>query len=135
MKSRLARVGVVMTALLCLGVAGYAGQVWWAKRVAMERMSSTAYDDIAGLGQPAPVAISRQKRSEASRLLASWSDSSWHGDWKEGGWWPRQGYYERLRIITGLDLPNDRSAWEAWFKAHPDLVWDDNLKQLVQRKP
>ena len=37
-----------------------------------------------------------------------------------------------MAILTGQNLGNDPSAWEAWFKAHPNLVWDPKQKRLVE---
>ena len=34
--------------------------------------------------------------------------------------------------MTGQDLGNDPDAWEAWFKAHPGLVWDPVRQRLVE---
>jgi hypothetical protein len=36
--------------------------------------------------------------------------------------------------ITGQDLGNNPDAWDAWFKAHPNLVWDEQQKRLVEPK-
>lgn len=37
--------------------------------------------------------------------------------------------------MTRLDLGNAPDAWEAWFRAHPNLVWDEKQKRLVNEKP
>ena len=49
------------------------------------------------------------------------------------GWVPRRSYPALLRKVTGADLPNDPAAWEAWFQAHPRLVWDPKQRRLVDK--
>jgi hypothetical protein len=69
--------------------------------------------------------------------LAAWKLTPWHGDFYGRNlkrWKPRRTYFEFFRRITAADLPNTPSAWEAWFKAHPNLVWDEKLKRLVEGK-
>jgi hypothetical protein len=46
-------------------------------------------------------------------------------------WIPRRAWYELLCLLTGADCGDDPSAWEAWFHAHPNLVWDEKLNRLV----
>ncbi len=50
-------------------------------------------------------------------------------------WIPRRMLYEFCKLMTLQDLGNDPNAWEAWFKAHPDLVWDEKLECLVEAAP
>ena len=128
---------VAGTVLVCLGVGGYAGQVWWARRLADEIARSADLDrhhpwmeeglpDIAG---------PRFAPDKARLILAEWRNCPWHGWWfcLEHFWIPRRYSYERLKVLAGQDLGNDPDAWEAWFKAHPDLVWDGKRKRLVDR--
>jgi hypothetical protein len=48
-------------------------------------------------------------------------------------WMPRRGYYEFFRLATAQDLQAIPDAWEAWFMAHPNLVWDEKQMRLVDR--
>ncbi len=118
---RIVRLGVVLTALLCFGMAGYAGQIWWAKRVISPF--------VKGFAGKTP----DQKSAVLQKVPFEWRSHPWHGSWKPGfGWLPRRIYYEYLKQTTGLDLGNSPDAWEAWFKAHPNLIWDERLRRLVE---
>jgi len=121
---------VIGTALLCLGVAGYAGQVWQAKRIASEWRSSQYY---------------RTNPREALKShILWWPKTPFYGEWGDlwetlhglhHFWMPRRTHYEILKLLAEEDLGNDPSAWEVYLKDHPDLVWDDQLKRLVDGKP
>lgn len=122
---------VVLTALLCLGLAGYAGQIQVSKRLG-RRMHREA--GAHGAGSVKPI---------IEQTLWEWQHTGWSGraDPLFGGHWydvsgiawlPRRTYYEFLKLYTGEDLGNDPDAWEAWFKAHPNLVWDEKQKRLVE---
>ncbi len=39
-----------------------------------------------------------------------------------------------MKLISGVDVGNDPGAWEAWFKAHPHLVWDEQKGRLAEKK-
>ena len=137
----LVRTGVVLTALLCLGMAGYLGQTWRARRLAT--LWAETYSHVAPQGM---------RQANASSWLYDWNNTPWYGKW--GGapllidigddtphqfimytgkrrWIPRRTYYELLMLVTGQDLGNDPSPWESWFKAHPNLVWNEKLKRLA----
>ncbi|GEM_PF-5680581 len=43
----------------------------------------------------------------------------------------RRMRYELAKTCTGLDLGNNPDAWEAWFRVHPDLIWDAGQKRLL----
>ena len=128
---------VVLTALLCLGTAGYAGQAWWARR--------QAHDLVDGYEGPGWLCIALEMTAPGGRRdaysavwfgnrIAEWRSKPWYGTWRQFfGWCPRRTFYEALRLLTAQDFGNDPDAWEAWFKAHPDLVWDDKLKRLVDK--
>ena len=119
----LPRALVVFTVLICLGVGGYAGQVW------VVRMSAS---DAVERGRK----IGRFE--DLQSICGIWRKTPWYGFWfwdGEHGWWPRRSHYEILKMLTGLDLGNDPAAWEAWIKAHPNLVWDEKRKQLVDAPP
>lgn len=76
-------------------------------------------------------------------MIFSWKFEDWTGSWNLKfrnddpknppgfHWTPRRVSYEILKLLSKQDLPNDPDAWEAWLKAHPNLVWDDKLKRLV----
>ena len=134
--SRAAKVLVILTALLCLGVGGYAGQVWWAKRLA-----TTEYSNL--------VEVSNDKDSPLNWILYdvnAWKRTPWCGDFyfqHSGGllrrgspynplWRPRRWWYENLKLTTGKDLSNDPQCWEAWLNTHPSIRWDAKQKLLVE---
>ena len=108
-------------------------QVWWAKR----------WVEVH-LNHQAQFLLTRDLlvKDGAQRYLDEWKKAPWYGHWGvylwslsvRGSWRPRRVYYEYLKYRSGLDLGNDPSAWEAWFKAHPNLVWDPKLKRLVEPK-
>jgi len=122
--------------VLVLGVAGYAGQVWWARRIKCQlpyHRQLLAWNIT-------------DAESVVQWTLAGWRRSPWWGEWvcdnndpfapqKTHVWVPRRFYYERFRVISGDDVGNDPDAWEAWFKAHPNLEWDETQKRLVEPKP
>ncbi len=134
MKPWLARSLLALTSLLVMGVAGCAGQVWWSKRVA-----NSAYGGICAFDENSYGASPYCMGSEG--FFAAWRGCPWWGSLGEnpraGGlrWHPRRIYLEHVRHISGLDLPNDPDACEAWFRLHPDLVWDEKQKRLVDQIP
>ena len=108
-----------LLALLALG--GYAGQAWWAKRVAW-------------MAQQALEASSARAPRDYRFVVATWRQAPWYGEWDPRyGWIPRRARYEFARLVTGRDLGDDPDAWEAWFREHPNLVWDAKGKRLVDR--
>ena len=132
MRRVLVRTGVGLTALLCLGTAGHAGQTWWARRIALR--------DAQFLGAPRLSSDGRRElpNEQGAYFLDSWRKTPWYGIPFAGGsdlWMPRRVWYERLRLLTGQDFGPELGAWEAWFKAHPVLVWDPKLKHLVEPRP
>ena len=146
MKGRwLPRALVVFTALLCLGVGGYAGQAWWAKRLARE-WAIPAYDPSELLLHFPWYGSVREQRKprtpdvdpddiqygSALSLLWNWKECPIQGHWFGGAWRPRRFYYEQLKRLTGEGPPNDPEACEAWFREHPHLYWDTKRQQLVE---
>ena len=128
MKARwLPRVLVGLTTMLCLGTAGYFGPTWWARRVA-GKMYST--DLALALSRNA---VKGNERAAFQIFLLGWREDPWCGYPAPGIiWYPRRTRYELAKLATGLDLGNDPDAWMAWFKAHPNLIWDYHLKRLVE---
>ena len=132
----MARSLVILTALVCLGTAGYAGQVWWARTVVEEYYPVFNYWTPTMSG--AVVAGAPEARDIA---LTFWKGAPWYGErvWfyrpkrMRWTWIPRRYYREFLVLLTGQDSGGDPGAWEAWFKAHPNLVWDPKLNRLVDR--
>ena len=122
---------VVLTTLLCLGTAGYAGQVLWAKRVAAEPWIVTGTTPYGLERTRADTALMWESDPTRAGLIRTWRSLPPWGAWWDGRWYPRRAYYEALKRWTGQSLPNDPSVWEAWFRDHPDLVWDDEQKQLT----
>ena len=47
----------------------------------------------------------------------------------------KRTYYELFKSMATQEMGNDPDVWEAWFKTHPNLVWDDKQKRLVEPKP
>ena len=121
---------VALTILMVLG-GGYVGQVWWAKqwaeRMAHRHASLHMYFDP----EDADLLVYRMKRTPwYGQIDQGWTQRE--GAWKV--WVPRRTYFEYARIAVGQNLGSDPAAWEAWFKAHPDLVWDSKQKRLVDPK-
>jgi len=129
---RTIRIVVILTALLCLGLAGYEVQVWWAGRVARKVLPILhPFEDLPK--GTTPVSCILGCIHDARRL-------PWYGRWygfKHGPavWMPKRTYSELLRLTTGQDFGENLDTWEAWLKAHPDLIWDEKLKRLVEGKP
>ena len=129
---------VGLTMGLCLGLTGYIGQVHWARQVGSDEGFECHTDqgelviDWCGMGTP------------IEYFLSAWRNCPWYGHRRvdhegptEGQseafyWIPRRAYYECLVKMTGLTLSNDPATWEAWFKAHPSLVWDEKQKRLME---
>ena len=130
-KSRwLVRSLVILTALLCII---YVGQVWLAKRVAKGMYQDACTWQASGQNCP-----------EIPDVLDEWRSTPWSGKspmitmhWYSYAAFPmpRRTFYDFLCLYTGLDFGNDPSAWEAWFKTHPNPMWDDKRKKLVPGKP
>ena len=124
MKSRwLPRSLVILTAIFCLGVGGYAGQAWLSR---MEAKVDRNFRTFGGYPD----------RKEALDALRSWRATPWYGEWigESPFWYPRGHHVEYLRLVIGGDLGNDPDAWEAWFRAHPNLLWDEKRERLVEVK-
>ena len=130
------RLVVVLTLLVCLGTGGYAGQAWWANRLALRAWSDAAEFD----GSFCRLTELDNRLEEVD----NWRHEPWYG-WVQWGiadmenplekvyrWWPRRSHYELLKSLTCHDFGNDPDAWEAWFRAHPKLVWDERRKCLVE---
>ena len=139
----LVRALVLLTALLCLGVAGYGGQVWWAKRVAV-RIAQEYFGPVNVDMDRSINFLSYWDREQAKKLIKDWRQTPWYGKQFTLGlhycfakypvvWVTPRVYAEVARVSTNQVLPNDPSAWEAWFKAHPNLIWDEKLNRLVDR--
>ena len=128
MRRWLVRSLVVLTALLCLGTVGYAGQVWWARKIAR------AVIEDPSNGWPSAHSVPPEN------CLQEWREIPWYGmthpfTSSNGfcpAWIPSRTGREILVLLTGVDLGSDPDAWEAWFKDHPNLVWDEKLKRLVE---
>ena len=124
---------VILTALLCLGVGGYAGQVEWARHVAR--------DELRRFEHPTRHAIQGADLSLA-RILKGWMETPWYGHrsrppsqgtlgdlspmflfvrYDDSAWIPRRAYRELAVLVAGEDLGNDPAKWESWLKAHPNL--------------
>ena len=141
MRKQAVRACVVLVALGCLLLTGHAGLSWWARRVALEHREEgfvpttcSAYLSRTGW----------QHQTQLKIALAEWRAIPWYGatfkwrDLSSSGqyssywrWVPARAHYEMLKLITGQDLGNDPSAWEAWSGLHPDLVWVDGLFRFV----
>jgi len=130
------RLAVVLTALLCLGVAGYVGQTRRGERIA------SLFVDTYGAYPPTWNRNACPEPS-VSDVVWRWRRCPWYGECVnvplQSGtnytWVPRSAYLAYAVKITGLDLGNDPSAWEVWFQTHPNLVWDERLKRLVEPRP
>ena len=126
---------VVLTALICLGVGGYAGQGWWARKIANDHAPFFYCEGAGGRGVNAHAHHSGIHLD----LLRSWRGCPWYGErgWFSDSngkvWIPRRYYRESLIVLTLQDLGNDPTAWETWFNAHPNLVWDEDQERLVDR--
>ena len=130
MRRWMPRALVILTILVVLGVGGYAGQVCWARRIAAEEHL------------PPDGAMAEAFPAE---MIEWWRETPWYGRWghdlegydydRPRRWVPRRVTHEFFVRVTGQNLPNDPSAWEAWFEAHPSLVWDEKQKRLVEPKP
>ena len=40
-----------------------------------------------------------------------------------------------FKEVTQAPLPDDLDSWRSWFDTHPDLVWDEQRKHLVESLP
>ena len=134
MRRRTRVILLVALGLEVLGYGGWLGQVWWAKRLVSAMLGGSPTNYIINL-------CTSHGKGDASNdvelmYASQWKEAPWYGHLLNGNcWWPRRFYYEFFCRLTGLDLGNNPSAWEAWFKAHPNLVWDEKLKRLVEPKP
>jgi hypothetical protein len=126
---------VVLTALLCLGTAGYVGQVWWAKHLAQRLFFySGKYRGPMILTSDGGI-----HRELLQARLSDWRnahDSNLVGDEitmiEAPRWLTSKVWHQYFMEVTGQALPNAPDAWEAWFKAHPNLIWDEKRKLLLE---
>ena len=108
---------VILTALLCVLVGGYASHVWWVRRLVRELLQGLL----------------------ASRTLDDffnrWKECPWYGLRGRGPdpWIPRRTFRELLVAATGQGLGDDPETWKGWFRQHPVLVWDKRLGHLVDK--
>ena len=140
MRSRIPKVLVGLTALTCLGVGGYAGQVWWARRMAARVTDPKDLGHRRVLGQ-----------CRLGHYFSTWRECPTWGRWSEtfdyyksndGSsyflklghrcWIPRRTYWEALRIVFGQDFGDDPDLWEAWFESHSHHIWSEKRKQWVE---
>ena len=145
--SRKVKVLVIGTALLCLGVGGYAGQVWWAKETASRPgpilpVAQFSWFQALETRQTQGRTVQGYPHRYVSAVaeLEHWQDCPWFGEIvrdafliDEGPYWrPKRAGYEILKSMTGEALPDDPAIWEAWFKSHPDWGWEkDETPQKV----
>ncbi len=131
------RLAVFVTGLLLLCVGVYFGQVWWARHLAKE-VASRPW-------------IVRGFSKHVSGEIWRWRETPWYGELNLSPgmllalhkrrtslwtlWYPRRCQGEFFALMTGQDLPCDPDAWEAWFKAHPNLVWDPKQERMVEPGP
>ena len=145
MRRWLVRTGVVLTALLCLGTAGYIGQVWWARKVAATWLPG-GQDPLIVYYQTGPMVQQASLAWETPQsrrvCLEWWRLTPWYGKYGDiikgplkPRWFPRRTYRDYLALMVGWDLGDDPAAWEAWFRAHLNLVWDKQRKHLVELSP
>ncbi|GEM_PF-1126001 len=121
-------VGVTVAA--CLLTAAILAERWQARRIA----SGDAYwivFDQGGLGI-GWCDVPPNCGGGEELLLPSWRNCSWVGFRAGKTWIPRSAYPEILARITGQRLPDDPAAWDVWLAAHPDLVWDEGTRRLVE---
>ena len=125
MKNRLVRVGVVMTALLCLGAAALASRTWFNNRC------------LAELCQD-PILRHNfwRNRNSIEDIMASWRGIPCYG-WDEVDFRIFPSFYpELLRRRTGLNLPDNRHVWEMWLAKHPnEAAQDINLDWKPEPTP
>ena len=114
---RAAKALVVLTALVCALVGGYAGHVWWARRLAREHLPGLL------------------RSSTLSDFFTQWRECPWYGLRGRGPdpWIPRRTFRELLVAATGQDLGDDPEAWKGWFRQHPVLIWDKKFGHLVDK--
>ena len=102
-------------------------------------------DDYVAADGIHPADLGQHNHRLLLSMMTDWETCPWYGrqvfnDVSDERWktwlamprWPRSAYYELAKLLTGQDLPNDPDAWKAWFKAHPNLVWDNKQKRLVE---
>lgn len=129
---------IVVLSLELFGYAGYLGQVWWARQIALKYWMSwlKEHDDHPEWKRAQPI---DQELLEIwiPDKISEWTSTPWYGSklhsehWYE--WHPRRYSYELLKLWVDKDLGNNPTSWEKWFKAHPALVWDKKKNQLVER--
>ena len=122
----------ILIAVLCLEVlayGGWLGQVWWARRLVDETLEGP-FNNFRFLFFESHIKGGASNDTELM-FVQYWKETPCFGSWGGSRWLPRRFYFEFFRRVTCLDLPNEPSAWEAWFKAHPNLVWDEKRKRLV----
>lgn len=139
------RLLVIVTTLLCLGVGGYAGQVWWSRSLASRILVPGARFPTGAFLNPEDYLRSWREWPYWGRIspefqvihsrVPIYSRTQAPVGPRVGclAWVPRRLYYDVLLRATGESLPNDPDAWEAWFQVHPNLAWDERLNRLVDR--
>lgn len=121
---------LVILTVLCLGMGGYVFQAFRAGRIAQER-----YQRLIS-----PPYINQFNCSilGCGALLRTWTECPWYGrrpekwdsDWKHYGWIPRRTYYELLKLMTQKDLGDSPAAWDVYFRAHPNQIWDGRMLRM-----
>ena len=147
MKSRwIPHILIVSTALICLGIGGYAGQVWWAKRLASELSAPWQNGGDISHHCGDGTYFRTWRTCPQWGMWTTWfyyqSESPADGDFSSDArgmaydycWVPRRTYYELLLNTVDADLGNDPDIWEVWFKRHPNLIWDEKRRQLTEGK-
>lgn len=136
---------LLLTAALCLGLAGHTAQSWWAKRLAGKvcvTSRSRSYDALGRIVciKDSILGVAGDKGRDAAPLLKSlvedWRKTPWWGAYtSHHGWMPRRTYHEVLGRLTEKTLPSDPAAWEAWLAGQQGLVWDATLERVVPGTP
>lgn len=133
------RLVMALSALLCLGGLGYVAYVGWARKQAR------VYWDTM-LANPQPLSRQLDGHARLHQHLRDWASTwercPWHGefsgDWvpwhrnRPGYWLPKRQFYETLQLMIALPIPEDAGAFARWLDEHPNLVWDDTLKRVVE---
>ncbi len=135
MKSRwFVRAILVLTVVLCIGTACYTAQAWWAKQIASEE----CLQDVWFSHEEGLCLFTGYACDHSIPVLPWWRECPWYGVFgrdatlqRKRSWLPRRTFREILVRATRRDFGDDPAAWEGWFKAHPDVVWDSAQGGLV----